>query len=209
MLSDLHGNVVHHGVELMLLVSMLFLLAIPKSLLILMDFYTLVISHICIWLIVYLSVTMKKWSHLARLLIIITAERCKVGYVNKTMPAYRLYLTQCYLKRHGVCQQLCSLQLQYLPLPPSLLNARSILLSLHKHQHCSCHSSAHHLFKHIHLHDLHFYSWLRETLHNMPQGVTTALQSSAHSSHLHFIRCRAHDVYLGMCLIKMAWHGIC
>ena len=31
--SDLHGNVVHHGVELLLLVSMLFLLAIPKSLL--------------------------------------------------------------------------------------------------------------------------------------------------------------------------------
>ena len=29
--SDLHGNVVHHGVELLLLVSMLFLLAIPKS----------------------------------------------------------------------------------------------------------------------------------------------------------------------------------
>ena len=31
--SELHGNVVHHGVELLLLVSMLFLLAIPKSLL--------------------------------------------------------------------------------------------------------------------------------------------------------------------------------
>ena len=30
--SELHGNVVHHGVELLLLVSMLFLLAIPKSL---------------------------------------------------------------------------------------------------------------------------------------------------------------------------------
>ena len=33
--SELHGNVVHHGVELLLLVSMLFLLAIPKFLLIL------------------------------------------------------------------------------------------------------------------------------------------------------------------------------
>ena len=33
-----HGNVVHHGVELLLLVSMLFLLAIPKSLLILKEF---------------------------------------------------------------------------------------------------------------------------------------------------------------------------
>ena len=29
MLSEVHGNVVHHGVELLLLVSMLFLLAIP------------------------------------------------------------------------------------------------------------------------------------------------------------------------------------
>ena len=36
--SELHGNVVHHGVELLLLVSMLFLLAIPKSLLILKEF---------------------------------------------------------------------------------------------------------------------------------------------------------------------------
>ena len=36
--SELHGNVVHHGVELLLLVSMPFLLAIPKSLLILTDF---------------------------------------------------------------------------------------------------------------------------------------------------------------------------
>ena len=34
MCSEFHGNVVHHGVELLLLVSMLFLLAIPKSLLI-------------------------------------------------------------------------------------------------------------------------------------------------------------------------------
>ena len=40
--SKLYGNVVHHGVDLLLLVSMLFLLAIPKSLLILKDFYTLV-----------------------------------------------------------------------------------------------------------------------------------------------------------------------
>ena len=38
MQSELHGNVVHHGVELLLLVSMLFLLAIPKSLLILKEF---------------------------------------------------------------------------------------------------------------------------------------------------------------------------
>ena len=37
--SELHGNVVHHGVELLLLVSILFLLAIPKSLLILKDFF--------------------------------------------------------------------------------------------------------------------------------------------------------------------------
>ena len=38
MQSKLHGNVVHHGVQLLLLVSMLFLLAIPKSLLILKQF---------------------------------------------------------------------------------------------------------------------------------------------------------------------------
>ena len=37
--SELHGNVVHHGVELLLLVSILFLLATPKSLLILKEFY--------------------------------------------------------------------------------------------------------------------------------------------------------------------------
>ena len=36
--SELHGNLVHHDVELLLLVSMLFLLAIPKSLLILKEF---------------------------------------------------------------------------------------------------------------------------------------------------------------------------
>ena len=37
--SKLHGNVVHHGVELLLVVSMLFLLAISKSLLILKEFF--------------------------------------------------------------------------------------------------------------------------------------------------------------------------
>ena len=37
--SELHGNVVHHGIELLLLVSMLFLLAIPKSLLILKEYF--------------------------------------------------------------------------------------------------------------------------------------------------------------------------
>ena len=36
--SELHGNVVHHGVEVLLLVSTIFLLAIPKSLLILKEF---------------------------------------------------------------------------------------------------------------------------------------------------------------------------
>ena len=42
MYSKLQGNVVHHGVELLLLVSMLFLLAIPKSPLILKEFlYTI------------------------------------------------------------------------------------------------------------------------------------------------------------------------
>ena len=35
--GKLKGNVVHHGFELLLLVSMLFLLAIPKSLLILKE----------------------------------------------------------------------------------------------------------------------------------------------------------------------------
>ena len=42
MYGKLHGNVGHHDVELLLLVSMLFLLAIPKSPLILKGFYTLV-----------------------------------------------------------------------------------------------------------------------------------------------------------------------
>ena len=37
--SELHGNVVHHGVEVLLLVSMLFLLDIPKSLLILKEIF--------------------------------------------------------------------------------------------------------------------------------------------------------------------------
>ena len=38
MQSELHKNVVYHGVEVLLLVSMLFLLAIPKFLLILKKF---------------------------------------------------------------------------------------------------------------------------------------------------------------------------
>ena len=53
--SDLHGNVIHHGAELLLLVSMLFLLAIPKSPLILKEFlYTSVCrdsvhtAHACV-----------------------------------------------------------------------------------------------------------------------------------------------------------------
>ena len=37
MLDEIHGNVAYHGVELLLLVSMLFLLAIPKSLSILKE----------------------------------------------------------------------------------------------------------------------------------------------------------------------------
>ena len=53
--SKLHGNVVHHGVELLLLVSILFLLAIPKSLLILKEFLDtsnirLYCMHGCIYL---------------------------------------------------------------------------------------------------------------------------------------------------------------
>ena len=44
MQSEPHGNVVHHGVEVLLLVSMLFLLAIPKALLILKEFlYTIIL----------------------------------------------------------------------------------------------------------------------------------------------------------------------
>ena len=42
MQSKLHGKVACHGVELLLLLSMLFLLAIPKFLLILKNFFTLV-----------------------------------------------------------------------------------------------------------------------------------------------------------------------
>ena len=48
--SELHGNVVHHGVELLLLVSVLFLLAIPKSLLILKEvLYTSILYHGMVW----------------------------------------------------------------------------------------------------------------------------------------------------------------
>ena len=46
--SELHGNVVHHGVEVLLLVSMLFLLAIPKSLLILKEFLYTSLYSFCI-----------------------------------------------------------------------------------------------------------------------------------------------------------------
>ena len=48
MQSELHGNVVHHGVEVLLLVSMLFLLAIPKSLLILKEFLYTSLYSFCI-----------------------------------------------------------------------------------------------------------------------------------------------------------------
>ena len=53
--SDLHGNVVHHGVELLLLVFMLFLLAIPKSHLILKEFYTLVFQSLMHVLLIHQS----------------------------------------------------------------------------------------------------------------------------------------------------------
>ena len=46
--SNLHGNVVHHGVELLLLVSMLFLLAIPKFPLILKEFLFTSLYRFCI-----------------------------------------------------------------------------------------------------------------------------------------------------------------
>ena len=47
MKGELHGNVACHGVELLLLVSVLFLLAIPKSLLILEEFlYTSLYSFL-------------------------------------------------------------------------------------------------------------------------------------------------------------------
>ena len=42
MQDELHGKVAYHGVQLLLLVCMILLLAIPKSLLILKEFYTLV-----------------------------------------------------------------------------------------------------------------------------------------------------------------------
>ena len=48
MYNELHGNVVHHGVELLLLVSMLFLLAIPKSFLILKEFLYTSLYRFCI-----------------------------------------------------------------------------------------------------------------------------------------------------------------
>ena len=48
MQSELHGNVVYHGVELLLLVSVLFLLAIPKSLLILKEFLYTSLYSFCI-----------------------------------------------------------------------------------------------------------------------------------------------------------------
>ena len=46
--SKLHGNVVHRDVELLLLLSMLFLLAIPKSLLILKEFLYTSLYSFCI-----------------------------------------------------------------------------------------------------------------------------------------------------------------
>ena len=48
MQSELHGNVAHRGVEVLLLVSMLFLLAIPKSLLILKEFLYTSLYSFCI-----------------------------------------------------------------------------------------------------------------------------------------------------------------
>ena len=39
MQGELHGNLAYHGVELLVLVSMLFLLAIPRSILILKEFW--------------------------------------------------------------------------------------------------------------------------------------------------------------------------
>ena len=52
--SKLHGNVVHHGVELLLLVSMLFLLAISKSLLILKEFlYTCICTYYTLYILMY------------------------------------------------------------------------------------------------------------------------------------------------------------
>ena len=48
MQSELHKNVVYHGVEVLLLVSMLFLLAIPKFLLILKKFLYTSLYSFCI-----------------------------------------------------------------------------------------------------------------------------------------------------------------
>ena len=49
MQSELHGNVVYHGVEVLLLVSMLFLLAIPESLLMLKEFLYSSLYSFCIF----------------------------------------------------------------------------------------------------------------------------------------------------------------
>ena len=48
MQGELHGNVAYHGVELLVLVSMLFLLAIPKSILILKEFLYTSLHSFCI-----------------------------------------------------------------------------------------------------------------------------------------------------------------
>ena len=48
MQGELHGNVAYHGVELLALVSMLFLLAIPKSSLILKEFLYTSLHSFCI-----------------------------------------------------------------------------------------------------------------------------------------------------------------
>ena len=47
--SKLQGNEAHHGAKLLLLVSMLFLLAIPKSLIIVKDFL-----YTCIYIYIYM-----------------------------------------------------------------------------------------------------------------------------------------------------------
>ena len=48
MQSELHRNVAHHGVEVLLLVSTLFLLAIPKSFLSLKEFLYTSLYSFCI-----------------------------------------------------------------------------------------------------------------------------------------------------------------
>ena len=68
---ELHGNVVHHGVELLLLVSMLFLLAIPKSHLILKELLYTSLYSFCISVTVDEQVSqlkrMLRWcSHYSR-----------------------------------------------------------------------------------------------------------------------------------------------